>query len=166
SFHDPGRHPDRVGARDREVSQRQEDEEGAGVDSRRSGARDVAVARRSAGGDSRAQRTRLRRLLAVRKLSVTSAFYLCPALVACDSAPSFWSCSPRRPRPRREDGSAALAGAAATAACLRALASRRAIRRPTSKTADSPSARCSTRASVTKRWASAGRPTTRTPAST
>ncbi len=71
ALHDPGRHPDRSGARDREVSQRQEDEKGAGVDSRRSGARHVAVARRSAGGDSRAEGTRFRRLAAVRKLSVT-----------------------------------------------------------------------------------------------
>ena len=63
----------RSGARDREVHQGQETEEGAGVDPGRSGPRELAVEGRAPGSDAPAARARLRRRAAVRKPSMTLA---------------------------------------------------------------------------------------------
>src|SRR5262249_28282708 len=73
SHHDSAGHSDRSRSRNREVHQGQEAEEGPGVDSRRSGAGDVALEGRVAGDDATTARTRLRRIPPLWKLQVASA---------------------------------------------------------------------------------------------
>ena len=69
---DPAGHPDRGRARDREVPEGAEAEEGAGGDPGRSGARQLAVEGRPAGRHARAARARLRRRAAVRQLPIAT----------------------------------------------------------------------------------------------